>query len=249
MIYEELVSDNPTKVLIIDDKESEIQSIKNALERKEIPYQFREVDFSAHANFEPIESVELVFLDLDYQHGMLGSVNPDLCAEQVRQGVNPGQSYYLVGWTKDPDEMPDVVEALFHLHLSPVTYVAMEKNEYRIGDEDYNIDKLFNDINLKFKETESVKEFLGQVIVREEDGILVNCIVLEEPGTFEVRRFDYEPFRDDTNLDRGSIIKIKVTTKPGSRTYEFLPETDDKAALFIKSDDFEDLDDLSFLND
>lgn len=249
MIYEELISESSTKVLIIDDKESEVRSIRNALEHKEIPYEYRPVDFSLPADFKPIDSVELVFLDLDYQHGMLNTVNPDLCAEQVRQGVNPGQVYYLVGWTKDPDEMPDVVHALIQLELSPVTYVALEKNDYRIGDEDYNIDKLFNDINIKFKETETVREFLGQIIAREEDGVLINCIVLEEPGTFEVRRFDLEPFREDTKLDKGSIVKIKVITKPGSRIYEFLPENDDKAALFIKSDDFEDFDDLSFLNE
>lgn len=248
MVYEELVIDHPKKVLIIDDVPNEVQSIRNALKSKEIPYEYRNVDLTGESKkLNPIESVELVFLDLNYNTGILGSIDPYLCAEQVKLGINEGQFYYLVGWTKDPENVSDVVDILRDLNLTPVTFVAMEKEKYRISENVYDHKSLFMDIKDQFKQTEKIEEFLGQVILKEEDSVLINCIVLDDPGTFEVRRFDLLPFQNHVILDKGSFVKIRITTKPGSRTFEFFQDSEDLSHLFKKSDDFEDFDDLSFL--
>jgi hypothetical protein len=248
MTYEDLVIDKPVKVLIIDDVESDIKSIKERLDDKDIPYEFRQVDLGGdRKEYQPLETVELVFLDLDYKHGFLNPVDPYLCAEQIRQGIREGQQYYLVAWTKDPDDLPGVLEALRELNLLPVTSVAMKKVIYETSKNAYNIDQLFTDINIEFKKTEEVQEFLGRIIAVEEENVLINCILLDDPEVYEVRRFDLLPLQGHIDLVKGTVMRIKVTTKPGSRTYEFIQENPEKAKLFIKPDDFEDLDDLSFL--
>jgi hypothetical protein len=246
MIYDELVASSVKKVLIIDDREDEIHSIKEALNAKEISNEYLKVDVFEQTNKQlPIEGVELVILDLHYNE--LAAIDPELCADQVGKGVSEGQPYYLVGWTKDPEQVEDVVDILRSRNLPPIAFTSMRKETYREGEMKYNTDRLFADIKTELKKVETVQEFIGRIIDIEENSVLINCIILDDPEVFEVRRFDLLPFENYISLALGTIIKIKVTTKPGSRIFEFITDDAAKSKLFIKPDDFDDLEDLSFL--
>ena len=43
------------------------------------------------------------------------------------------------------------------------------------------------------------------------------------------------------------FFRIIITNKPGSKTFDFQLESEDLSELFRKSDDFEDIGDVSFL--
>lgn len=248
--YKELVFEKAKKVLIIDDVPDDVRALRDALESKEISYEYRKVDLAGEPQkFYPIESVDLIFLDLNYNHGVMGPVNADFCAEQIKNSVVEGQIYYLVGWTKDPEEFQDVIDLLAEYNLPPVMFTAMKKDWFRSPAyaNNYNIDGLFQTIDQQFNDKENIQEFAGQIISNEEDSVLINCLMNEDPNIFEVRRFDLLPFQNHIALVKGGFVKIKITTKPGSRVFEFFADPEDRSALFIKSDDFLEFDDLSFL--
>lgn len=245
MILEELTTDvKLPRIAILDDRPTEVQSIETGLKEKGIPFEFREIDLTEGFQGVPIGSVELVFLDLNYEGAQF---SPFLCLEAIKTVVNVGQRYFLVAWTKDPDLLEQVIVELRDEGLMPVGYTSIQKARYRTADEKYDVDALFKKVEAEFKNLETEEVYLGQVLKTEENSILINCLIGE--GEFEVRRFDNKPFGSYISVNDSAFIKIKVTTKPGSRVFEFSNEIEDHSKLFIKTDDFKELGDVSFLKE
>ena len=94
----------------------------------------------------------------------------------------------------------------------------------------------------------SDKIYLGQIVAIEEVSVLINCLIDKDSKTFELRRFDLEIFKKYIDIELGNFIEIKVKTTPGNREFEFNEIYKDLSEIFIKSDDFEDIGDVSFLN-
>jgi hypothetical protein len=241
MILKEL---SGPEVIIFDDMENEIISIENSLKGKEINFKFIKLDIADDDGLKLIPNLKLIFLDLHYGNQFV----PDLCANYISKVVPTGKQYHLVIWTKDPDKASELIELLRDFNIAPVDYSIKHKEKYRSGSEDYYAEKLLSEIERDFDKAIEVENIKGQIVDIEKDHVLINCLIEEEPPVFQVRRFDIRLFTDYVHLENGAFVTIIVTTKPGSRRFEFFTETRDLNKQFERPDYFEELGDISFLN-
>ncbi len=247
MIFEEL---SGTDVVIFDDTAREIKSIEEALDEKEIKYEFIKVDLAGNkVDHDLISTIKLIFLDLSYTTNFGSRFDPDFCASLVSSIVPKGKQYYLVAWTKDPDNTDSVIEILKTLNLAPVSYLSKRKEDYRIHDDVYNIEKLFDELNKEFEVLKEVDEFPGEIIEIEKDFVLINCLVDKAHLVFQIRRFDKTPFENYIDLTIGNFVLIRSITKPGSRIFEFSNGNSDLNKYFKKEDPFKGLEDTLFFTE
>jgi hypothetical protein len=243
MIIDELAG---TEVVIIDDTDREVESLQEVLKKKDIKVEYIKVDLEGDMiQHELISTIKLVFLDLLYGNNY-GSFNPNFCAELISTIVPKGKQYYLVAWTKDPDNTEAVVEILKEINLAPIAYTSKLKEDYRLQKDVYDIGRLLEELNKEFEEIKDVQEFYGEIIEVDEEVILINCLLDKEKRIFQVRRFDKGPFENYIDLKVGSYILIKSITKPGNRIFEFHNELQDLSKYFKKEDYFEGLENSSF---
>ncbi len=244
MILEEL---SGTDVVIFDDTEREIRSIEEALTEKEIKYEFIKVDLAGDPiHHDLISTIKLIFLDLSYTTNFGSRFDPDFCASLISGVVPVGRQYYLVAWTKDPDNTEAVIEILKASNLAPVSYISKRKEDYRLHHDVYDIEKLFEELNREFETIKDVFEFPGEIIEIEEDFVLINCLLDKEKRVFQIRRFDKGPFENYIDLKVGNYILLKSITKPGSRLFEFSNEPSDLSNYFAKEDYFKELKETPF---
>ena len=237
-------------IVVIDDTEREVKSLLKALGEKGINTEYIKVDIAGNMpEHEPINSFKLMFLDLNYNTGIGSTFDAEYCAELVSRIVPKEKQYYLVTWTKDADKTEDVIEALKEYNVAPVKYSSKLKENYRTGNDTYNIDVLLEELNQEFNRVIQFDEFYGEIIEFDENSVLINCLLNEEKGVYQIRKFDLIPFDDYINLQVGGIILIRSTTKPGSRLFEFFSESEDKKDLFKKPNYFEGLDNSRFFTE
>lgn len=233
-------------VVMLDDIEKEILSIQAVLKIKEIDCEFIKLDITGDSSgLREIPNVRLIFLDLHYDNRF----DSELCVEYISRILPEEKQYYLVIWTKDPDRGSEVIEKLKQYNLMPVDHVIKHKHKYWEKDSEFNANKLLDEIERDFQQATDIQRFYGQVINIEEDHVLINCLVEEEPPVFQVRRFDRELFRDYIEIAKQIYLSIVITTKPGSRVFEFYNEPTSLAEKFTRPDYFQDLGDISFLDD
>ena len=237
-------------VVVIDDTDREVESLLKTLTQRGISNQYFKVDLAGDMpNHNLISSIKLLFLDLNYSTGLGSSFDPNYCAELIHRIVPKGKQYYLVAWTKDTDKTDLVIEILKEMDLMPITYLSKLKEQYRIGDNAYNIDRLLDELNAEFDKIIEVNDFYGEIIEVEQDYILINCLLDKEKKIFQIRRFDRTPFDSYINIEVGNYISIRSVTKPGSRLFEFNNETSDLSNYFKKPNYFEGLEDSKFFKE
>lgn len=234
MLLDELAG---PEVIIIDDTEREVRSLREILNKLDIKNEYVKVDLAGDMNHTGlVRTVKLVFLDLYY-----GPVfDAGFCANLISEIVPIGKQYYLVAWTKDPDKAEAVIEELRSLNLNPVAYVSKPKEAYRTGYDIYEVDRLLRELNEEFEQIKEVHEYYGRVIEVEDGNVLINCAILvkgQEPQ-YQVRRFDKAPFENYIDLHPGSFIIIRAITKPGSRLFEFSLGSKDLERYFPNKEEY-----------
>lgn len=240
------------QVAIIDNNEDEIKSIEIMLHELNIGSQFFEVDYVEPIYpKQPINTIQLVFLDLFYNDNSL-DFEPYACIDWLKAIVPVGIKYILVVWSNDGHRTEELIEVMKATD-TPMPYLVetSPKGKYQNGQNEYDIKRLLEDLNNEFigKYNITSQEFYGQIIEIEKNNVLINCLINVEPAVFEVRRFDIKPFQGLLTPEKGMFLTIKITNKPGSKIFDFSVESNDLSELFKKSDDFEDIEDVSFLND
>ncbi|MEO6547717.1 MAG: hypothetical protein ABIN94_06940 [Ferruginibacter sp.] len=237
-------------VVVIDDTDREVKSLLETLTQRGISNEYLKVDLAGDMpDHNLISSIKLIFLDLNYNIGVGSSFDPNFCAELIHRIVPKGRQYYLVAWTKDTDKTDSVVEILKEMDLMPIAYLSKLKEQYRIADNAYDINKLLDELNAEFDKIIEVHDFYGEIIEVEQDFILINCLLDKEKKIFQIRRFDKTPFDNYINNEVGNYISIRSVTKPGSRLFEFNNETSDLSNYFKKPNYFEGLEDSKFFKE
>lgn len=248
----ELLGLGPT-VAIIDDIEREVISLRQELDKRNVGNHFFKVDISDPTYpDQPLSTVQLVFLDLNYDTGFGAQFDAYMCVNWLSRVIPEGHHYSLVVWSKDHEKTDELLEVMRENGVPMPFFVATkQKDRYRNGHSSYDIEKLLTELNITAqKEIDlDTQEYTGQIVEVDENHVLINCLLHQNPLTFEVRRFDKIPFTGYLDPTVGKFIRIRVTTKPGAKTFEFSEETEDKADLFLKNDDLESLGDTSFLNE
>ncbi|MGV3613128.1 MAG: hypothetical protein ACO1N0_19360 [Fluviicola sp.] len=246
-IFDEL---KQKEVVIVDDTPREVRAIIERLDELKIKNEYIEIDYATtNLNDLPsFEGVKLLFLDLQYGENLGIQFSPEYTADIVKNIIPSDVHYNLVVWTKDPADTDDVIMELTKINRRPTKFVNKKKETYRSGTAEYDLDRLFKEIEDELALKTNASEFFGKVIELEEDFILVDCRIGE--NYFQIRRFDKLPFNEIGDVIVGSIIKIKTQTSPGKREYEFfILENDAKMnELFQKKSHFDDLQDSIFLN-
>ncbi|RPD38569.1 hypothetical protein [Chitinophaga barathri] len=241
------------QVILIDDKKEEIEAIEKFLEEKHIGSVFFEADpIEPDYPLTPIDTVQLVFLDLYYGSPFAAQFDPNACTEWIERVIPPGQKYYLVIWTKDKSRSEELLELMRKKGVPmPYQVETRSKTDYKLrGGNEYDIERLLDELGVLSKPevNSDVQEFHGRIISEEEDCVLIDCLIHKETATYEVRRFDLKLLEGIPHKN-GSFVMVRIETKPGSRTIDFFADEIDRSALFVKPDDFEDLEDISFLAD
>jgi hypothetical protein len=237
-------------VVIIDDTDREVVSLRETLNRRRISYEYVKVDLAGNMPDQNlIGTIKLVFLDLNYNIGFGSSFDPHYCAELVSRIVPKGKKYFLVAWTKDSDKTDAVIEILKEADLFPISYTSKLKEEYRTADSSYNTERLLDELNLEFDKIIETQMFYGEIIEVEENSVLINCLLDKEKHVLQIRRFDRTPFNNYIELVVGNFISITSVTKPGSRLFEFANETSDLTQYFKKPNYFEGLEKSNFFTE
>jgi hypothetical protein len=248
----EILGLGPT-VAIVDDMPTEINSLEEALTHRNVGHQFFKVDIaSPEFPSKPISTVQLVFLDLHYNNLFGANFDPYLCCDWLKSIIPEKHRYALIVWSKDKDLTEELVEVM-KITETPMPFFVdtKQKDKYRTDLHKYNIDKLLAELNISVEETveQTIEEYFGRIVEVEDGSVLINCLLSEKPPTFEVRRFDRKPFAGYIEPVKGMFLQIRVSTKPGVKTFEFSEEPNNRSELFKQDDDFEDIGDLSFLKD
>lgn len=247
MFIDELIGPD---IVVVDDTDREVESLIKTLKGRGLNTEYIKVDFAGSMqDHKPLNSIKLMFLDLNYNTGIGSSFDPYFCAELVNRIVPKDKQYYLVTWTKDADKTESVIEVLKEFNIAPVKYSSKLKEQYRTGAKSYNIDLLLKELNDEFDQVVKINQFYGEIIEISDDSLLINCLLDEVKGIFQIRRFDHAPFTNYIELNVGGIISIRSTTKPGSRVFEFFNEPEDKSSLFKKPNYFEGLDNFRFFTE
>ena len=240
LLFEKL---SGTQVALIDDVQADAKPIQDALEERHINTEFFEVNLEFTQKPEkPIESIELVFLDLYYAPNVSFDFDPYRCAQIVKSIVPEGKKYILVVWSRDIDKSHQVLDILNELNLSPTQIITKSKEDFQLSGGEYDVEKLLKEINVEVATIVDVLSFYGQILDVGEDSILVDCLIDRDSKKFQRRRFDRLPFDNAVDLTVGSFMFIRVLTKPGSKIFEFSSTKADISALFSKKGAFDGID-------
>jgi hypothetical protein len=251
-LFETGLLDLGPQVAIIDDKKEEAEPIEKAFDSLNVGNQFFLVDFTEPKYPEhPLNNIELVFLDLHYNEGFGAEFDPYLCSDWLKRIVPQGKKYVLVIWSRDPEKAKELLPVMRELGVTlPFLIETKAKHEYQNKNGEYDMDRLLSELREKSQVYETITEdFLGKILEVEDDTVLINCLLSEEPKVFEVRRFDLQPFKDFVTLTPGTFLNIKITTKPGERSIDFYPILDDMDEKFKKPDSGKTYGDISWLDE
>src|SRR5688572_7261772 len=101
------------QVALIDDREEEVASIEALLNELNIGNKFFKVDYTApDYPAEPINTIELVFLDLYYNPNFGAEFDPYACVQWLNHIVPRDKKYILIIWSKDPQVKDELLEVM-----------------------------------------------------------------------------------------------------------------------------------------
>ncbi len=232
----ELIDIGP-QVVFVDNVEKDAKPLEDAFNNLNIANRFIEVDY-IEPNYpkHPLKDVKLIFLDLFLNDGFGADFDAYACTEWLKRIVPEGKKYSLIIWSKDVDRADQLLQVIKEEKVTyPEVVERKSKPDYLRSNVNLNIEKMLNELGINLKIL-NVQEYPAKILEVEENAVLINCLVNESPKVFEVRRFDLEPFKDYLNLEPGNFLKLKITTKPGSRTIDFENASTDLSEMFIKPD-------------
>ena len=231
------------QVAIIDDNREEVIPLERVLEELKVGFHF----FSAKIEEDnypeaPLRSVELVLLDLYYNHG---GFDPEICAQWILSIIGDNQKYNLLVWSKDTHEVDRLNKTLEQVERKPEHVAIWQKTHFDLSNHDFKKDMLdlVSNINSEQIEEEVIK---GEIVEVAEDFVLINCLIDQYTPTFQVRRFDIDLLANINNLTIGSFVKIQIFTKPGARLFNFFEDLTDHSATFKQEDIFKGFENSSF---
>lgn len=234
------------QVAFVDDIQLQIEPLENVINDLHAGSIFFNATPEA-SNFppKPIESIQLLFLDLHY-----GTIkfDPYRCAQWVTSIVPPNTKYTLIVWSKDTHEKDSLLAVLAELDFYPTYFDAWQKTDYDL--KKFNFESKIKELIASISGTKKSTDILfGQIMDIEEDGYLINCLLNLKNPTFQVRKFDNELFENLHDLQAGNFVKISISTEPGIRKIEVFKEVNDLSEKFLTIDYFEELKDTAFFID
>ena len=225
------------QVAIIDDVPAEVASIETVLNERNIGNKYFKADnLEPQYPSEPIQTIE---------------IEPYASVVWLRRIKTKEKKYILIIWSKDIHYEKDLLTILKEMDAPYPFFVQSKlKSQYQTAHNEYNIKALLDELDIVLQKEIPISDkiYLGQIVAIEEVSVLINCLIDKDSKTFELRRFDLEIFKKYIDIELGNFIEIKVKTTPGNREFEFNEIYKDLSEIFIKSDDFEDIGDVSFLN-
>lgn len=228
------------QVAIVDNEEEEVKSIESSLEELHIGYKFFNADpFVASFPDAPIDTIELVFLDLFYSTDYNKSLDPYSPAQWVDKIIPQGKEYYLIVLSRDIHDANSVIKVLYEINKLPVSY-RIQKKEFETKESILDIKSIFEGMKIEYQKKfkSEVTEFIGEIINVDDEEVVVNCLIDAEKQIYQIRRFDKLPLKN-IRLENGSYLTIKITTKPGERLFEFINNNGDHNKLFEQKNLFE----------
>jgi hypothetical protein len=234
------------QVALVDDKPSEVTQIKEILDDLNIGSLYFDANIETEKEkFDPIESIELVFLDLFYKVDF----DPYLSAQWIDDIVPKNKKYNLILWTKDSDKEQDLIKVLGEIDRIPEYIESWQKTDF--DPQSDGLKERIRDLIFGIQNQRVIKEetLFGEVVSIEDDGVIINCCLSKEKPVFQVRRFDLDLLSNVKDLKEGTFLKIHIYTKPGSRLIDVFSETNDHTDLFNVVDLFKGLEGSSFFKE
>jgi hypothetical protein len=231
------------QVAFVDDMKDQIQPLENAFQELHTGSIYFDAT-PANTKFPavPLETVEILFLDLFYQNNF----DPEISALWVKKIIPERSKYTLVVWSKDTHEVQSLLEILDEINLTPALYFVWQKTDHDLQNEDFKV-KMENLINEASYSNQITHEyFIGEVIEVEEESVLVNCRISPEPVVFQIRRFDKDLLTNVKELQTGKYLMINTYTKPGARLIDIFELNKDLQKEFETQDLFKGLEGGAF---
>ncbi|TAE19151.1 MAG: hypothetical protein EAZ95_02505 [Bacteroidetes bacterium] len=73
----------------------------------------------------------------------------------------------------------------------------------------------------KIAKYKSADVIFGKILEVTEDKVLVKCLINEEDRTFQMRKFDIEPFEGAVTLEVNQFVEITIQTGVGERRFTY----------------------------
>ena len=236
------------QVAIIDDVEQEVKLIEASLDELHIGYEFFNADpIEAKYPTKPITTIDLIFLDLFYSTNLTTTLDPYQPAQWIDSIIPQGKDYGLIILSRDTHKTNEVLDVLKEINKIPLV-VKVQKKNTDTQEVALNVGSVIAQMREEFNRSvnENITLFYGEIIDIQKDHILLNCLLDEAHSNFQIRRFEITPFINSIDLEVGKFISVKVTTKPGSRIFEFYNETRDLSEKFVKHNPFKGLEGTAF---
>lgn len=234
------------QVAFVDDIKSQIEPLESAVQELHTGSIYFDATPSKN-NFPtfPLETVEILFLDLFYKKDF----DADLSAQWVKSIIPERSKYTLVVWSNDTDEVQELLDILDEINLTPASYYLWQKTDYDLQKENFRkkIEELITEVS--YGNRFSHEFYVGEVIEIEEESVLVNCRISQDPVVYQVRRFDIDLLANIENLEIGKYLIINTYTKPGARLIDVFEIKKDLKKEFEVQDFFKGLEGGSFFID
>ncbi|MBC5842629.1 hypothetical protein H8R23_14540 [Flavobacterium sp. F-380] len=222
------------QIAIVDDNKNEIQGILDYLESHNIGCKYFNADITEDNSPEfPLESVELIFLDLYYTKDF----DPVRCAQWIDDIIPDKKLYELVVWSKDSHLTDALLEVLFQIGKLPRYCITKQKNKY---DDINGIERLLKEIKEEVKSINKIKvdDFISEIIEITEDHVVLNCLLDDEINFFQIRKFEKTPLSHFKKFEEGAYLLVRITTSVGQRNIEFIELFDDHSGIFEQKNIF-----------
>ncbi len=232
------------QIAIVEDNLEEVKEIREFFALQNIGYKLFDADITQNNKpAKPIETIELIFLDLYY----LPEFDPYLCADWVNSIVAENKLYELVIWSKDSHKSEDLRNVLLEINKAPRALITKQKSDYQIEN---GTQILLQEIEFDINKISKifVDEFIAEIIDISEDYVILNCLLDKEKGYYQIRKFEKTPLLHFYKLESGRTLIVKSTTSLGQRSFEFIELFEDNSKLFEQKNIFLKLKNTPFLN-
>lgn len=168
------------KVIIIDDKFSEVKPLIKALTQEGMPFLFFKDQGGDDLPINgPIDNVRLVFLDLDLGLGGLDAKeNIRYVQERLYRIIKPNTPYVLVIWSSHEDQYKQTLLDEFDGGFSdykPIAYCSLDKTNLLKLEESKIVDTIRGELKKTLKKFEAFNVFLlWENTVNDSAGNLIN---------------------------------------------------------------------------